>query len=97
MKIIKPNGLFFVLLFFFVNPCYAEGQSGMAEFYMTLYCLTFGFYTFTIGGLILLLRKILGLKNSKTVRWIAFGIGFSLSIVFYLIDDFYFLPIFWGD
>jgi len=95
VKFIKLLGLTLLLFCIFTSPCHAEGQVGMAEFYMILYCLTFAFYTFSFGGLILLFRKELGFKNSKTVKWIAFGIGFLLSVLFYIIDDFYFLPIFW--
>lgn len=88
MKFTKSIVLFFLLFFFSLNTCFAEGQTGMAEFYMVLYSLTFCFYILTIGGVILLTRKWLGFKNSKTVKWIAFGIGFLLSVLFYLIDNF---------
>ncbi|MCB9361017.1 MAG: hypothetical protein H6587_06380 [Flavobacteriales bacterium] len=97
MKYIKHIGLSFILIFFSINICLAEGQTGMAEFYMILYGLTFCFYIISIGSFILLIRKFLGKKNSKTIKLIAFGFGVLFSIIFYLIDGFYFLPIFWGD
>ena len=96
MKSIKSIGLSIILLLFLANPCFAEGQAGMTEFFVIIYSLSFCFYIITIGGIILLIRKILGLRNSKIVILIAFGIGLLLSILFYLIDSFYFIPIFWG-
>ena len=79
MRFIKSGGLIFILLLFLVNPCYAEGQTGMVELYIILYGLTFCFYIFIIGGLILLFRKVLGFKSSNGVKWMAFVIGFVLQ------------------
>ncbi|MEM1001938.1 MAG: hypothetical protein AAGH46_04740 [Bacteroidota bacterium] len=86
-----------ILIFLLGKNCFAEGQAGMSEFYVALYGLAFVLYTLTGGGLLIIIRQKIGYKNTLWTKVFAFAIALVAAIVFFLIDDFYFLPIFWGS
>ena len=91
----KTKALTILFSFLSVRLCLAEGQTGLAEFYIIVYILTFIFYTVVGGGLILFIRSKIGLKNSRKVSILSFTLSFIAAIIFYLIDSFHFLPFFW--
>lgn len=88
--------ILFVILILNSFVVLAEGQSGMKEYYFVLYLITSICYILIAGSLILLIRKVLKKANTKKTKLIAFTIGAIFTFIFYLIDEFYFLPIFWG-
>ena len=83
MKLTKSIGLLIIITLLSVNTCFAEGQGGMAEFFLILFVLETVFYIAAIGGLILLIRKLFKYKNSLSVIIIAFGIGTLSSALYY--------------
>jgi hypothetical protein len=70
-----------------VNFAFAEGQHGFGIFSDSLILLSFVVYTFIGGGITLLIRRSLGLNNSK--NWIikSFGLALLGAIIIYALLD----------
>jgi peptidoglycan/LPS O-acetylase OafA/YrhL len=86
----------FIGLFILTSKlCFAEGQNGLIEFMYVMYGLSFIFYTLVGGRLILFVRKRLKYENPRNVKLISYGTAFLLAVLFYILDDMAFLPLYW--